>query len=121
MADLRLTEAESSLAEIIWEHEPLESKELVRLCEAILQWKKSTTYTMLKRLENKGIFANNSGIVSSLLKKEVFFAKQSKHFVDSTFSGSLPRFLTAFTKEQKLSDRDIEELQQLIDRYREQE
>lgn len=118
MKDCRLTEAETKFAEIIWVNEPLKSSELVRLCEEALSWKKSTTYTMLKRLEDKGIFQNENGLVRSLMSKEDFYAEQSKQFVAETFEGSLPRFVAAFTRRKKLSEKEIEELQKLIDEHR---
>lgn len=119
MNKYRLTEAEVKLADIIWSNEPVPSSELVKLCEAELNWKKSTTYTMLKKLEIKEIFINNKGIVKSLLTKEEFYAEQSKQIVDEGFDGSFPRFLAAFSRQKKLSDNEIHELQRLIDEYRE--
>jgi predicted transcriptional regulator len=118
MKDCRLTEAETKFAEIIWAHGPLKSSELVRLCEGSLNWKKSTTYTMLKRLEDKGIFQNENGLVRSLIGKEDFYAEQSKQFVAEIFEGSLPRFVAAFARRKKLSEKEIEELQKLIDEHR---
>ena len=82
---------------------------------------KSTTYTMLKRLESKGIFKNNNGVVISLIKKDDFYAEQSKLFVEETFEGSLPKFIAAFTRSRKMSDKEIDELQRLIDKHREKE
>lgn len=121
MEKYKLTEMETKFAEIIWAREPIPSGELVKLCAAELRWKKSTTYTMLKRLENKGVFENRDGAVSSLLKRDDFYAGQSKRFVEETFAGSLPRFLAAFTRGEKFSEREIDELQQLIDEHREEE
>lgn len=118
MKDYRLTEAETKFAEIIWANGPLKSSELVRLCERWLNWKKSTTYTMLKRLEDKGIFQNENGLVQSLMSKDDFYAEQSKQFVSETFEGSLPRFVAAFTRKKKLSEKEIEELQKLIDEHK---
>lgn len=118
MKDYRLTEAETKFAEIIWANGPLKSSELVRLCEGWLNWKKSTTYTMLKRLEDKGIFQNENGVVQSLISKDDFYAEQSKRFVSETFEGSLPRFVAAFTRKKKLSEKEIEELQKLIDEHK---
>jgi len=115
----RLTEAESRLADLIWEREPLTSADLVGLCGERMNWKKSTTYTMLRRLEEKGIFKNEGGVVRSCATREGFYAEQSKAFVDKTFGGSLPRFLTAFTRSQKLTEEEIQELQKLIDEHRE--
>ncbi len=110
---------ETKLANIIWSNEPIRSGDLVKLCETQLNWRKSTTYTMLKRIEGKGVFVNNNGVVSSLLKKDVFYAVQSKQFVEETFDGSLPKFLAAFTRNKRLSDKEITELQKLIDEHME--
>lgn len=120
MKDYNLTEAETKLADIIWEREPIPSGELVKLCGARLNWKKSTTYTMLKRLQNKGIFQNKNSIVSSLVKEDELYAGQSKQFVKETFGGSLPRFLAAFAKGERLNEKEIDELQRLIDEHREE-
>lgn len=119
MREYRLTEAESKFADIIWANEPIPSPDLVKLCEAELNWRKSTTYTMLKRLEIKEIFENRSGTVFALLTKDEFYAEQSKQFVQETFEGSLPRFLAAFTRDKKLNDKEIGELQRLINEHRE--
>lgn len=114
MREYRLTESELKFAEIIWTNEPISSMELVKLCEDELCWKKSTTYTMLKRLLNKAIFENKDSIVTSLLTSEEYYAEQSKQFVNDSFDGSLPRFLTAFTRNKKLSDKEITDILQLI-------
>lgn len=119
MKEYKLTEAEAKLADLIWQDEPLPSGDLVRICEAVFDWKKSTTYTMLKRLETKGIFKNSNGIIQSLIKKEAFHAGQSKQFVEEQFGGSLPKFLTAFARNKKLSHEEVKELQKLIDTFKE--
>ncbi|MEG1028342.1 MAG: BlaI/MecI/CopY family transcriptional regulator, partial [Oscillospiraceae bacterium] len=95
------------------------SGELVRLCDEKLLWKKSTTYTMLKRLCDKKIFSNENGMVVALISPEEFKAEQGKQFIGEAFNGSLPKFLVAFTKQNKLSKNDIEQLQKLIDEYKE--
>lgn len=118
MAEYKLGEIEMRFADIIWEREPLASGELVKICAQELDWKKSTTYTVLRRLCGRGLFQNEGGAVTSLVSKEEFFALQSEKFVDDTFSGSLPRFLTAFTSRKKLSEREIEQLQRIIDENR---
>lgn len=115
MAEYRLTEAEENLANIIWEKEPIKSSELVKICEDRFNWKKSTTYTMLKRLEDKEVVRNKDSIVKSLIKKEDFHGEQSKIFVEENFEGSLPRFLAAFIRRKKLSENEIKELQKLIE------
>ena len=109
---------ESRFADIIWQNEPIASPELVKLAAKELVWKKSTTYTVLKRLCERGIFQNNDGTVTSLISKKDFYAVQSEKFVEETFSGSLPAFLAAFTTRKKLSDAEINELQELINQSR---
>ena len=118
MADLRLGPVESRFAELIWDSEPISSTELVHLAERELEWKKSTTYTVLKRLCEKGIFQNEGGVVTSRLSREEYAARQSVQFVEETFSGSLPAFLTAFTRRKKLTEEEIDQLQRLIERNR---
>ena len=118
MTELRLGAVESRFAELIWQGEPMTSTELVRQAEVTLGWKKSTTYTVLKRLCQRGIFQNRDGKVTSLLSREEFYARQSEQFVEDTFSGSLPAFLAAFTRRKKLSQEEIQQLQQLIDANR---
>lgn len=118
MADTRLGAVETRFANLIWAHEPLSSGELVKLCQQELHWKKSTTYTVLRRLCERGLFRNDGGTVTSLLSKEQFTAMQSEQFVEETFEGSLPRFLAAFSTRRKLSDEEIDALQALIDKLR---
>lgn len=120
MEELRLGVVESHFADIIWSNEPLSSGELVKICEKELEWKKSTTYTMLKRLCKRGLFQNEDGIVSSLMSKEEFGAAQSEKFVENTFQGSLPAFFAAFTKRKKLSRNEIDEIKKMIDSYGEE-
>ncbi len=121
MAEYRLGEIEMRFAEIIWENEPVLSGELVKLSEQQLNWKKSTTYTVLKRLCERKLFVNNGGMVTSLVSKQEFVARQSEQFVEETFSGSLPKFLAAFSHSKKLSKHEIDEIQSLIDRFKEGE
>ena len=118
MGDLKLGAVESRFADIIWEHEPLTSTELVKLAAQALNWKKSTTHTVLKRLCDRGIFQNQSGTVTALLSKGELAALQSEQFVAEAFSGSLPAFLTAFTSRNKLSEEEVAQLQALIDQNR---
>ena len=113
--EYKLGVIEMRFADIIWENEPLQSGELVRLCEKELGWKKSTTYTILRRLCERGLFQNQEGSVTSLLSKEEFAARQSAEFVEEAFEGSLPRFLAAFTRRKKLTDQEIAELQRIIE------
>lgn len=115
MPEYKLGEIEMRFAEIIWGHEPIASGHLVRLCEKELKWKKSTTYTVLKRLCDKGIFRNQDGVVTSLMSKQQFQGKKSEEFVRETFDGSLPAFVAAFTSQKKLSREEIEKLAKIIE------
>lgn len=115
----KLTESEEKFAEIIWKNEPIGSGELVKICEKEMNWKKSTTYTVLKKLCEKEIFQNENAIVSSLITKDEYYSKQSIRFVEDTFEGSLPKFITAFIGGKKLSKKQAEELKMLIDEHRE--
>ena len=114
MGDYRLGEIEAKFAELIWEREPLTSGELVKLAQENLSWKKSTTYTVLRRLCEKGIFQNVGGQVTSLISREEFYAAQSEEFVNEAFSGSLPAFLAAFSHKKKLSEDEIAALERII-------
>lgn len=116
---MRLGLIETRFAEMIWENEPIASGKLVKMCAEEFEWKKPTTYTVLRRLCDRGLFCNEGGVVSSIISKEDYYAMQSEEFVKETFAGSLPAFLTAFTSRQKLSEEEIRELQELIDRSKE--
>ena len=118
MSDLKMAPVETRFAEIIWAHEPVSSAELVKLAEEALGWKKSTTYTVLRRLCERGIFRNEGGAVTSLLSRADYDAAQSHQFVEESFSGSLPAFIAAFTRRKKLTDEEVAELQSLIDQNR---
>ena len=115
MVEYKLGEIEMRFAELIWEHEPIASGELAALSLKELSWKKSTTYTVLKRLCDKGIFINRKGVVSSLVSRQLFQAKQSEEFVEDAFDGSLPAFVAAFVSQKKLSRVEIEELKRIIE------
>ena len=115
MEVMKLGIVEAQFAELIWAREPIASGELVKLCEKELNWKKSTTYTVLKKLCERGIFQNNDGVVTSLLTRDEFNAVQSEQFVEDTFEGSLPAFLAAFTSRKTLSKEEVEEIRRLID------
>lgn len=114
MLDYKLGVIEMKFADLMWDNEPISSGDLVKLCEQELGWKKSTTYTMLRRLCQRNIFKNEEGLVSSILSKQEFHALQSEKFVEETFGGSLPKFLAAFSTRKKLTDQEIEELEKLI-------
>lgn len=118
MGEYKLGEMESIFADIIWQQEPLSTRMLSELAEQRLNWKRTTTYTVLKRLCDRGLFQNSGGQVTSLVSREEFYARQSEQFVDSAFQGSLPAFLAAFSSRKKLSDLEIQELQKLIDSMR---
>lgn len=115
--DLKLGTVESRFAAIIWQNEPLTTAELIRLCSSELGWKRTTTYTVLKRLSDRGLFQNANGTVSSLISQEEFYAHQSEQFVADTFGGSLPAFLAAFTANKDLSAEEVSEIRKLIDSY----
>lgn len=115
----KLAETEEKFAELIWQNEPIGSGDLVKLSEKEMNWKKSTTYTVLKKLCEKGIFQNENAVVSSLITRDEYYAKQSIRFVEDTFGGSLPKFLTAFISGRKLSKHQAEELKKLIDDHKE--
>lgn len=119
MEEIRLGAVESRFADIIWENEPLTSGELVKLCEKELTWKKSTTYTVLKKLCERGIFRNEKGVVTSLVSKQELNSRQSEQFVEENFKGSLPAFIAAFTKRKAISKKDLKEIRELLDKYEE--
>lgn len=115
MTELQMGPIESRFADIIWNNEPISSSELAKKSEAELTWKKTTSYTVLKRLCDKGIFINNRGTVTSLISREQFYSMQSAQYVEEMFDGSLPAFIAAFTKQKKLSSKEIAEIQKMIE------
>lgn len=117
MDELKLGVVEMRFAELVWAHAPISSGELVKLCAKELEWKKSTTYTVLKKLCDKGLFQNSGGCVTVLMDKSQFLSAQSRQFVDDSFSGSLPAFLAAFAQGGKLDPKEIAEIRQMIDAY----
>ena len=121
MDEMKLGPVETRFAELIWANAPISSGELVKLCARELEWKKSTTYTVLKKLCDKGIFRNDGGTVTVVKTKQAVQAIQSHQFVEDTFSGSLPAFLAAFTARKRLTDKEITELRRMIDEYEEEE
>ncbi len=106
MKQFKLGEMEQKFADLIWENEPLTSKELTEIAEKAFEWKRTTTYTMLKRLCERGIFENNIGSVSALMTKGEFITKQGEEFLNETYEGSLPKFIAAFTRKNKLSSKE---------------
>ena len=119
MPEYQLGEMEARFARLVWDHAPISTTELVRLCEAELNWKRTTTYTVLKRLSGKGLFETQNGMVSVLLDREEFYARQSRKYVETAFQGSLPAFLAAFTGGRKLTAEEAKELRAMIDRAEE--
>ena len=109
---------EARFADIIWQSEPITTADLIKKCQKELDWKRTTTYTVLKRLCERGIFRNDSGTVTAIISKEDFYSIQSQKFVDETFCGSLPAFVAAFASRKKLSDEEINQLQDIIENYR---
>ena len=118
MSEYKLGAVEARFADMIWAKVPVSSGELAKLAQQELAWKKSTTYTVLKRLCERGLFQNEGGTVSALVSREDFYALQSEKFVEETFDGSLPAFLAAFGSRKKLSDKEIDELEKLIEKMR---
>ena len=121
MHPYKLGEMEQKFADLIWENEPLASGELVKLCENAFAWKRTTTYTMLKRLCQRNIFVNENGTVRACMTKEEFQAAQGEAFLKENFDGSLPVFLAAFSRRRKLSSREIDELKKMIEAYEEEQ
>ena len=118
MDERKLGAVEARFADLIWENDPVTSSVLAQLALQQLNWKKSTTYTVLKRLCDRGIFQNDQGTVSALISREEFYARQSERFVEETFEGSLPAFVAAFGSRRKLSAGEIDQLQKIIDEMR---
>ena len=114
----KVFESEYRFCLILWEHEPIKSSELVNICREQLGWKPTTTYTVIKRLSERGVLKNENTIVSSLVTKDEVQAAEINEMVEKTFEGSLPAFIAAFTKHQKISEEEIDAVQAMIDRYR---
>ena len=114
----KVFESEYRFCLILWEHEPIKSSELVKLCKEQLGWKPTTTYTVIKRLSERGVVQNDHAVVTSLVSKDQVQAAEIQEMVDKTFEGSLPAFIAAFTKHQKISDAELDAVQEMIDRYR---
>lgn len=114
----KVFESEYRFCLILWEHEPVKSSELVRLCGEQLGWKPTTTYTVIKRLSERGVLKNENTVVSSLVSKDQVQAAEIDELLEKKFEGSLPAFIAAFTKHQKISEKEIDEVQKMIDQYR---
>lgn len=119
MEQLKLCESEYRFASIVWDNEPIGSGDLVKVCEQQLGWKKSTTYTVLKKLCERKVLKNENAVVTSLIRQEQVQKYESEQFMDKTFGGSLPQFITAFMNDKRLSKQQADELKKLIDSYRE--
>lgn len=118
MVEIQLGNLETKFAEIIWQHEPVTSSELVKMAAVELEWKRTTTHTVLRRLIDKGLFQNDNGMVTSLISKDEFYSMQSQKFVDDSFHGSLPAFIAAFASGKKLTKSEIDEIQKMIDDFK---
>ena len=118
MSDLELGAVQERFADIVWAHEPVASGDLVKICEKELGWKKPTTYTVLRKLCEKGLLQNVDGIVSSLISKEDFYSAKSEQVVKESFNGSLPAFIAAFVSRQNLSEKEADEIQKMIDAFK---
>ena len=118
MNEMRLGVIESRFADIVWQRAPLSTAELIKICAAEFDWKRTTTYTVLKRLSERGIFKNDNGIVTVLISKDEFYSRQSEKVVNESFGGSLPAFIAAFTSRQNLSESEIEQIRSIIDKMK---
>ena len=114
----KIHEGEYRFCLIMWEHEPVSSLELVRLCQEKLDWKRTTTYTVIKRLGDRGVLKLENGVVTALISKEEAESAEIDTFVESKFGGSLPAFVAAFTKRKDVSEKDLDEMQRMVDRIR---
>lgn len=118
MESPKIFESEYRFCEILWEHEPVTSGELVKLCREKLEWKKSTTYTVIRRLTERGVLKSENAVVTSLISKEEVQSSESAEIVERTFSGSLPGFVAAFTRKKPLTPKEADEIQKIIDAYK---
>lgn len=119
MASCSLGDMELRFAELIWANAPISSRELTEICSKEFDWKRTTTYTMLRRLCDKGLFQNLKGTVTVIKSRDDFIAEQGEQFIADTFGGSLPKFLVSFARRKSLSDKEIAALQKLIDEHKE--
>lgn len=114
----KIFESEYRFCLILWDHEPISSGELVRLCREELEWKPSTTYTVIRRLSDRGVLKNENSVVTSLVSRQEAQTAEAEELVEKKFAGSLPAFVAAFTRSRDISDAEIDEVQRLIDAYR---
>ena len=118
MKNIELAAVQERFADIVWANEPISSGDLVKVCEKELNWKKPTTYTVLRKLCEKGLLQNVDGIVSSLISKEEFYSTKSEQIIEDSYEGSLPAFIAAFTSHKKLSKKEVDEIQKMIDAFK---
>ncbi|ABR49999.1 transcriptional repressor, CopY family [Alkaliphilus metalliredigens QYMF] len=118
--NLKLFDAEYRFTCIVWDNEPIQSRKLANICEQQLGWKRTTTYTVLRKLCERGIMQNNNSIVTTLVTKEDVYQYESNSMIERTFGGSLPSFITAFLKDKKLSKEEVNKIKNLIDEYKEE-
>lgn len=119
MKEIQLGIIEAQFADLIWDHEPVTTSELVKIGEKVFQWRRTTTHTVVKRLCQKGLFVNSKGTVTSLISRPEFLSMQSRKFVEETFQGSLPAFIAAFTNKNTLSPEEAAQIRAMIDRIEE--
>ena len=117
--EIQLGVIEARYADMIWENEPVTSSELVKMTAVEFNWKRTTAHNVLRRLIDKGLFQNENGLVTSVISREEYYSRQSKQYVEDTFSGSLPAFIAAFTQNSKLTSKEAEEIRKMIDRAEE--
>ena len=118
MLDIELGAVQERFADLVWKYEPIASGELVKLCERELNWKKPTTYTVLRKLCEKGLLKNEDGVVTALIPREEFYSAKSQQIVETSYEGSLPAFVAAFISQKKLTAGEAEEIQRMIDTFK---
>lgn len=117
--EIQLGVIEARYADMIWEHEPVSSSELVKMAAVEFNWKRTTAHNVLRRLIDKGLFQNENGLVTAVVSREEFYSRQSKHYVEESFAGSLPAFIAAFTQNAKLTSEEAEAIRKMIDQAEE--
>ena len=120
MKIIELAAVQERFADIVWANEPITSGDLVKVCEKELGWKKPTTYTVLRKLCEKGLLQNENGIVTSLISKEEFYSERSTQIVEESFAGSLPAFVAAFISKKELTSAEVDDIQRMIDTFKEE-
>ncbi len=121
MGTPKVFESEYRFCEILWEYEPVRSGELVRLCQEKLGWKPTTTYTVIKRLSERGVLKNEDHVVTALISKNEVQTAEADELLEKKFSGSLPAFIAAFARSRKLTKQELDEVQQMIEHYRKEQ